>query len=732
MWLPELPSLTVKITLGAMSLPLMFVLSKIGQGASWAMLVFVGATSFAQHQINVIDRYAMQRVEIIGTVQSADIGQAEASRFLVQVEQIEGEKLSIFERFTVGLYSTLPDSVAAGQRLQFKTTLRPAHGRMNDGSFDKARWAMANHILLEGRVTAQNRLSPHRNLRQQIIDRAKLSLADLPYADILLALAFGERGCMTNEHRQQLIATGTAHLMAISGLHIALASLLGGWLTRIGQVLLPVNWIGPRLPLLGGWLVAAMYVVLSGANPPALRAFLAITIWGILRCQQAHWRPWQSWVVIVAVLLLCDPLMILSTSFWLSCSAVAALILIAQWAKSPPPIHRQFVSRWGHKIVVFLRWQLGLMLLLAPLQIYWFQGVSITALLANLVAIPLVSFVTVPLILLAILTLATPLSVMFWVAADYSLTLVFGLLSWLDGGWITLQYTAILSSLTLILCVFAWRLGMLWRYVFAWLIVLCILWLPQWQGKPYRWRLDMLDVGHGLAVVIRVGQHGILFDTGAAWQGGSSAQQVILPFLNWHNVTLEGLIISHQDNDHAGGLPFLQARFPHAWLKTSDFSLPEQGCVAGQTWQWQGLHFQVLWPMQPVVRAYNPDSCVIKVSDGRFSILLTGDIGKAQEAELVRLYRQKLVSTVLQVPHHGSATSSSPLFLRTVKPKVALSGNGRFSPWRLPHPQVKWRYSDQGSEWFSTDRQGQISVQFYDKHYEVNTYYDRYRRWYRR
>lgn len=135
-------------------------------------------------------------------------------------------------------------------------------------------------------------------------------------------------------------------------------------------------------------------------------------------------------------------------------------------------------------------------------------------------------------------------------------------------------------------------------------------------------------------------------------------------------------------------------------------------CRRGDSWQWQGLNFEVLWPGSLTQNSKNDDSCVIRIDDGKHSVLLTGDLENKGEYQVIREHGGKLDSTILQVPHHGSKTSSTPPFLRSVKPALALASVARYNSWRLPSKKVRCRYKKNNIAWRDTSVSGQISLFF--------------------
>ncbi|EBD8148277.1 DNA internalization-related competence protein ComEC/Rec2, partial [Salmonella enterica] len=353
---------------------------------------------------------------------------------------------------------------------------------------------------------------------------------------------------------------------------------------------------------------------------------------------------------------------------------------------------------------------------LLPLQVALFHGISVTAMLANLFAVPWVTFVTVPLILAGmILHLTGPffLEEWVWYLTDRALAALFYLLNALPQGWVNIdnrwQWLTLLPWLTLI----AWRLNVWCTWPAVCLCGLLLMSWPLWRPiNASGWQVHMLDVGQGLAIAIVRGDKVILYDTGRAWPEGDSGQQVIIPWLRWHNLTPEGVILSHEHLDHRGGLRSLQQVWPSMWIRSP---LGWQGhlpCFRGEQWQWQGLTFQAHWPLRESADRGNNRSCVVKVDDGVHSILLTGDIEAGAEQKMLSRYWRHLAATFIQVPHHGSNTSSSLPFIQRVHGEAALASASRYNAWRLPSRKVKQRYRQQAYQWFDTPHQGQISLRF--------------------
>lgn len=625
----------------------------------------------------------------------------------------------------------LPQKACAGQRWAMTLRLRAVHGELNDGGYDAQQNAFARHQTLSGRFTRAEVIDERCSLRARYLTSLQASLSSFQWAPVMLGLGMGERLNVSRDVKNLMRETGTLHLMAISGLHIALAASVVWLLVRGIQFFLPCRWIRWQTPLLAGLLSAAFYAWLTGLQPPALRTIVSLTVVAALKMSGRQWSPWQVWSTCVAAILAIDPLAVLSQSLALSAFAVAALIFWYQWLPLP---------RWGgmrrwRPLATLFYLQVGMLLLLLPLQVLIFHGFTLSSLAANLFAVPLVTFISVPLILLGMLLHLFPVATLehaVWFAADKSLSGLFWLLTRLPDGWQDVderwQYITLLPWLAII----GWRFRA-WKTVPAVCLAGSImLAFPLWRTvKADGWTLHMLDVGQGLAMVIERQGRAVLYDTGLAWPGGDSAQQLIVPWLRWHHLRPEGVILSHEHLDHAGGLPTLQKTWPAMWVRSPLRWAGHLPCFRGQRWQWQGLTFTVHWPREEDSAKGNNRSCVVKIDDGEQSVLLTGDIEAQAEQAMLSHHWRYLRSTLIQVPHHGSNTSSSLPLVQRAEGKIALASAARYNAWRFPSAKVVRRYQKEGYIWLDTPQSGQISVTFSQHNRHILRLRDHYLpRWY--
>lgn len=726
LWLPSLPGLpviwvciTVGVLLAAQSLIYLRYTGLWLLFFAWGVLAAQEAVWPMQHLTD-----GPQQVDVAITATDG------ATTHQGQIVSLNGKPW----RSTTGvtLYGNyLPQPACAGQRWAMTLRLRAVHGELNDGGYDSQRNALASHQPLTGRFTHAEVLEANCSLRARYLTSLSAELKPYQWGTVILGLGMGERLAVTQEVKKLMRETGTLHLMAISGLHIALAASLVWLIVRGLQFLLPCQWIDWRTPLLAGVCFAAFYAWLTGMQPPALRTVVSIAILAALRLSGRQWSPWQVWLCCVAAILFIDPLAVLSQSLALSAFAVAALIFWYQWL----PFPQWPVPRWIKPLLALLHLQLGMLFLLLPLQVSIFHGMSISSLVANLFAVPLVTFISVPLILAGMLLHLSGLGLLeakIWFLADKSLDLLFRLLKALPDGWIDIDERWLAAACLPWLAIMVWRVRA-WKSAPAVCIAgSVLLTFPLWRThKTEGWTVHMLDIGQGLAIVVERQGKAILYDTGLAWPGGDSGQQQIIPWLRWHHLTPEGVIISHEHMDHIGGLNSLLNAWPAMWIRSPLGWAGHQPCFRGEHWQWQGLTFTVHWPPKEYQAHGNNHSCVVKIDDGEHSVLLTGDIEATAEQMMLSHRWQWLRSTLIQVPHHGSNTSSSLPLVQRVEGKVALASAARYNAWHFPSVKVVRRYKKEGYSWFDTPQSGQISVSFSPRGWQIHRLRDQILpRWY--
>jgi len=619
--------------------------------------------------------------------------------------------------------------LSSGERWQFTVRLKRPRGFANPGSMDKEKLAFIRRISAEGQVVKQQATFLGRetglvhgihHIRAALKENIQALLSDPEKDGWIPALVLGTKEGIKPEDWRTLQNTGTAHLMAISGLHVGFVALLCFQLFRFGWAYLaPVRWIeqcpAPLVGAGGGMLGALAYAALAGLSVPTQRALIMVACAMLALLRRRLIRTWRVYWIAVLGVLLYDPFASLSIGFWLSFGAVGMMLYGLQ--------HRFRSSGWWW---TYGRPQWIAFVGLLPLSLFGFGGISFVSPLANMLAIPWVSFLVVPLALIG--TLLTPFNTLLakscLLFSNFNLTILRRILSWMsDWQWAFWSYSPSEHPLALLCAIVGvvWFLspsGMPARW-------LGIIWgLPLLLAKPNgvafgEATVAVLDVDQGLSMVVDTQSHRLVFDTGATFgKHRDAGEQVVVPYLR-HAGLQRGtdlVVISHVDSDHVGGLSSLLRGQTVRALMTSEpevlrHKVPEAShfaevfpCQAGQSWDWDGVHFEMLHPsVDEKITKRNNRSCVLKISTAQHSFLMTGDIEAPIERQLLASkFRGQLSATIIAVPHHGSKSSSSPGFIRQVNPQYAVVSAGYLNRYRHPRPEVVKRYQALGTHWIST------------------------------
>jgi competence protein ComEC len=568
-------------------------------------------------------------------------------------------------------------------------------------------------------------------VRQRLFD----ALKDRPYAGAIVALAIGDQQAIPPDQWQVFTRTGVNHLMSISGLHItmvaslALMVVLRLW-RRSERLVLKLPAI--RAAIIFGLAVALTYAALSGFAVPAQRtvymlAVVALALW-------SGWtaRPSAVLAAAAALVIVLDPMAVIAPGFWLSFGAVAVIMLAAG-------------SRIGSAgwLRAWAQTQWAVTLALVPFLLAMFQQVSLVSPLANAFAIPLVSLIVVP------LALAASVLPLDWIAhaAHLAMALCMVVLQALsalpDAVW--QQHAPAPWTVPVAVGGALWMLlpkGFSARWVGAPLMLPLFLSAPE-QIPFGELRMTVLDVGQGLAVVVRTREHALLYDTGPAFTEQLDAGgRIVVPYLRAAGIRrLDGLIVSHGDSDHSGGAASVLQAMPVQWLASSlaqdnaisRAAVRSRHCAAGDHWQWDGVTFAFLHP-QPgdynASRAKDNDlSCVLRMVSPFGSVLLPGDIEKRSESRLVATVPGELRADVLLGPHHGSRTSSTDDFVRAVSPQLAVFTVGYRNRFGHPHPEVSARYRRSGARTLRTDLSGAVLIDLRPDGIEVKSWREIERRY---
>ncbi|EOW9304970.1 TPA: DNA internalization-related competence protein ComEC/Rec2 [Vibrio cholerae] len=616
------------------------------------------------------------------------------------IYEVNGQSLGTLFQPRVRL--TTPILLQPNDLFEFSATVKPVIGRLNEIGFDAEAHYMAQSVIARVSVKANTpyTISPQEDVRSSLQQKLVTLTQNSPFQGIILALTFGERNGIDEQEWRALRNSGLIHLVAISGLHIGIAFSVGYFL-GLGMMRLHAKLLWS--PFVCGALLAVFYAWLAGFTLPTQRALIMCLLNVALVMLAFPLSALKRILLTLVAVLVWSPFTSLSNSFWMSFLAVA--IVLYQLASQS---QRQV---WWKALL----WaQVFLVCLMAPVTAYFFGGLSVTAVLYNLVFIPWFSLVIVPALFLGLLLMVVwpGVATAYWPWVDWTFLPLDWALQFADVGWWVVpgKVQGVVAASVAIL--------LLYRFMSLKACSLLLSMIGLWWWFPSitpLWRMDVLDVGHGLAIVIEQDERAIVYDTGSSWPGGSYVQSVIEPMLQQRGLRqVDGVILSHLDNDHAGDWQGLAERWQPDWIRASQLGTEFMPCIRGESWQWQSLHFTVLWPPQAVSRAYNPHSCVIRMTDtqSNYSVLLSGDVTAMGEWLLARDGVQ-LQSDVMIVPHHGSKTSSTAEFIVQVNPKLAIASVAKDNRWNLPNPQVVARYQAQQVEWLDTGQAGQISLFFY-------------------
>jgi len=740
--------------------------------------------------ITLPDEWQRRDIEVIGVVAELPRNHEHGQRFSFDAEKtltrVPGQKFfvpqaSVPRHIYLSNYDdkqTAPLALHAGERWQLTLRLKQPHGSSNPHGFDFEVWALENNVRAVGYVNnkADNKLLSARadgfnyrieTWREAVRDKFNATLGNAPYAGVLSALVIGNQSSIPATQWQVFTRTGVNHLMSISGLHITMLASLGFaityWLWRRSvrlTLLLPARKAAALVALL----IALAYALLSGFAVPAQRTVYMVGAVGLALWLNRNFSLGQILSFALLGVLIPDPWAVLSPGFWLSFGAVAIILYITAYRVDRSHFQREgdgeaVVHPSAYPLQVLMAYadvQWAMTIGLIPLLLALFQQVSLVSPIANAFAIPLVSLAVVPLALLgAVLPWDAPLwlahSVMGWTMA---------LLEWLNklpqAVWT--QHAPPAWSIT------AGMLGVLVillprGFPARWLGVLLL--LPMFLNTPEppvqdAVRMTIFDVGQGLAVSVQTQHHALLYDTGPDFSDGAdSGNRILIPSLRAMGVAkLDGLILTHDDTDHTGGAASVIQAMPIAWVSSSlpdghalieqlairqsqqttlakspvilQQTADKQRCIDGQSWQWDGVQFEMLHPdaasYGKETISKNNRGCVLRISIGNEHVLLAADIEKESEQRLLKEHADKLPANLLVVSHHGSKTSSTDAFISAVHPKYAVFTVGYLNRFGHPKQEVVQRYAHSGAELLRSDEDGAILVEMDTQGLQVERY----------
>jgi competence protein ComEC len=627
-----------------------------------------------------------------------------------------------------------PPRLMPGQTWRGWLRLRAPRGLANPYGFDAETWlwregvAATGSVLQGGRWAAAQPVGddPWRypvarartGVRDAIVERLA-ARHGAAATGLIAALVTGDQGAIPAADWAAIRATGVAHLVAISGLHVTMFAMLAT--AVVGVVWRAVGRRWPRgllacpVPIaagVGGVGLALAYALFAGWGVPAQRTVTMLAVVVALQLGGRRW-PWPVvWLAAMAAALVIDPWAVLQPGFWLSFVAVGVL-----FGLGPGPVPEAgTAARAWLAMRQLLTVQALITVALAPLTLLLFGQVSLVGLLANAVAIPGVTLVLTPLALAGVVL--PPLWDGAARLAQALLALLHGMADW---PWAVWERPAVPLPLAALAClgavVLVWRLPWRWRTWGLWLLWPALAFRPP---APAHGAFEVLlpDVGQGSAAIVRTARHTLVFDSGPPLGRSDAAERVLLPWLRALGEEPAAIVISHDDSDHAGGMATLARHYPDAlwWASfdvTARVSIPAQRCLAGTGWEWDGVRFVFLHPPSLDYGVPGPDgdntrSCVLWVSNGQQAALLTGDITQAEEAALIAAYPQ-LRTDLLVAAHHGSRTSTSAAWLEALQPTAVAIQSGWRNRYGHPHPDVVQRLQQRAIAWADTATCGAIT-----------------------
>lgn len=644
-------------------------------------------------------------ITVIGLPEYNEEGQ---TRFLAQARNAKGQT------FRLMLSDFAARQWQIGSTWQITARVRTPVGTRNKVGFDKEAWALAQNIDGFASIGTQRTRLPETTFhpyawlnkwREKASLRWQQNLAHSPQGQALMrALIIGDQAGLDHAAWQAFRPLGINHLISISGLHISMFALLMGAMVNKLMHYLPRTPARPRAySSLFGWLAAALYTLFTGAEIPALRSLLMLSVFAWVWWRRGYIGSWRTWWLAMTLVLLWQPMGVLSVGFWLSFGLLGAMM----WVLS----HRlPAFSSWSNTLMLAIKGQWAATLCGGVATIFLFGSLPVFSPLVNAVAIPWFSWLLVPFgVLVSLLPFDLPMTLVAQLA-EFTMNILLKLGNWLPEWHFAhanapLFWLAIIGSLILLLPANT-------RFKPLASIALCAFLVYQPPKLSGSLNITVFDVGQGLSVLLQTAQHNILFDSGRA-----DAAVNLLPNLRAMGIRkLDTLILSHHDNDHDGGFPTLQKHLPIKQLFAGqpEYYSGSQNCHQTRSWQIDNVHFEFLNIQHNHLQEDNEQSCVLRIITHQTALLITGDLGKKGEAALINEYGESIASQILILGHHGSKHSNSSYFINAISPQYAIASSGFANSFKHPHPDVQNILSAHNVQLLRTDTQGKIALNITD------------------
>ncbi len=647
-----------------------------------------------------------------------------------------------------------------GEKWRFYGKLKSLHASSNPVPRDYEVWLFQQHIdarmtvsglkIVNGlsnaeRLTDEVALTPH-VVRQSISDYLDSLFENSDYRAIYRALIIADKSDISAEEWRLFQQTGTIHLMAISGLHMSIMAAIGFYLAkglwfvvvyRQRKIIFPVFAASVSL------LMATAYLFVSGGAIPTQRAWIMVVTAIAFLMIQRRFQPLSAIAMAVLLILLWDSRTVLHAGFWLSFSAV----LIIVWGLS--------LAKEASKLGKFIYIQFLLGIVLLPVLAWHYHEVPIYSIAANLIAVPFITLIGLPLLFLAVVlgtvlpSLAGDLIGLLDTLWGYLWLYLHGLVSFPIKAW-EIPQTSLLWLFWVYLGLAA--LQLFWfkvnRYRSFWFFLLLIFFylvVSLWVAHQYRVdpiaqgnaQITVLDVGQGQSVVVRTESKVVVFDVGAKWGLSTDAAKVaLLPYLKSLGILhIDDLIISHSDSDHAGATRSVLENISLGQMLSGqaeklNLSLGLKGelahfqqCREGQVWHYDGVEFEMVSPSESMLNSGreisdNDWSCVLKVTASGQTAWLMGDLGSNYERQLIERYPlNDLKGELLIAGHHGSHYSTSTEWLNVLTPEHIVFTSGYMNRFGFPDQRVLKRVDDHAMKapysvyWWNTACSGALSFE---------------------